>query len=356
MTNATPPPGPFADRGISGIAGTISGPGQSHKEKNNMIRELVVISGKGGTGKTSLSASLAVLAGNAVIADCDVDAADMHLLLQPKILQSHDFISGFNAFIDNGSCTSCDSCIPHCAFGAITALIKSTDTIPGFEKHFSVQGSTDLTGAVSRQPGKTFPVVDPLACEGCKVCSLFCPENAIFFKDNLCGHHFISETRCGPMVHAKLAAGAGNSGKLVSLVRQKARKIAKDRDLRWIITDGPPGIGCPVIASITGATHVLAVTEPSVSGMHDLARLLELTRHFDVSTSVCVNRFDIHQPNAEQIRETVEKEHVRFAGFIPWDPAFTESQKQGKTVVEYDSPASRRIIEIWKTLQTFLDS
>ncbi len=292
-----------------------------------MIRELVVISGKGGTGKTSLAASLAVLAQKAVIADCDVDAPDLHILLQPENRQKHPFISGIKAEIDNGSCTACDDCILHCPFEAI-----------------------------HRPPGSRFPVVDSLACEGCKVCGLVCRNHALVFRANHCGHHFVSDTRCGPMVHAKLDPGAGNSGKLVSLVRQKARKIAENLDLDLVITDGPPGIGCPVIASITGATHVLAVTEPSVSGMHDLERLLELTSHFRVPASVCVNRHDIHETNAEQIRQLAKRKHATFAGFIPWDPSFKDSQKLGKTVVETDSAASRRIIEIWKNLQTFLDA
>jgi MinD superfamily P-loop ATPase len=213
------------------------------------IQECVIISGKGGTGKTSVTASFAALsAGRAVLADCDVDAADLHLVLTPKIIESTDFRSGNEAVIRSGTCTGCGTCAELCRFDAI---------------HY-----------VKRPFGKALYEVAPVACEGCGVCVRFCPAQAIAFPERLCGEWMLSETRCGPMVHACLCAAAENSGKLVATVRQEARRVAKERGLPLIITDGPPGIGCPVIASVTGADRVLVVTEPTVSGEHDLARVL----------------------------------------------------------------------------------
>jgi len=289
------------------------------------IQECVIISGKGGTGKTSVTASFAALsAGRAVLADCDVDAADLHLVLTPKIIESTDFRSGNEAVIRSGTCTGCGTCAELCRFDAI---------------HY-----------VKRPFGKALYEVDPVACEGCGVCVRFCPAQAIAFPERLCGEWMLSETRCGPMVHACLCAAAENSGKLVATVRQEARRVAKERGLPLIITDGPPGIGCPVIASVTGADRVLVVTEPTVSGEHDLARVLQLARHFEVPTFVCVNKWDINPEMTERIEQAARKAGATVAGRIRYDRAVTAAQRAEQAVVETDAPSALDIRSVWDTV------
>jgi len=274
-------------------------------------RELVVISGKGGTGKTSVVASFAALADNAVVADCDVDAADLHLVLEPRIEKRETFSGGSRARIKPGHCIACDICEELCRFDAI---------------HYDGPGN-------GRVP-KTFQV-DPIACEGCGVCAHFCPEDAIEFAPVVNGHWFVSDTRCGPMVHAKLGVAEENSGKLVSLVRTEAKKIAEQRNLDLVIIDGSPGIGCPVIASITGADLALIVTEPTLSGLHDLARVADLTKHFGIATFVCVNKWDLNKDLASEIETQAGQRGLKVAGKIRYDRAVTEAQIQMKSVVEY---------------------
>ncbi len=225
-----------------------------------MIREIVVISGKGGTGKTSLTASFASLAEEAVFCDADVDAADLHLLLSPQIEQRHPFMGGGLAVVEPEKCTGCGTCRSVCHFAAI---------------------SSDF-------------VVDPIACEGCGVCVDFCPEGAIDFPVQQCGEWFISSSRFGPMVHARLGIAEENSGKLVSLVRKEVRSLAEECGKELIITDGPPGIGCPVIAAISGASALVLVVEPTVSGLHDMERVAELARHFRVPAQIIVNKADLN--------------------------------------------------------------
>lgn len=290
-------------------------------------REIVVVSGKGGTGKTSVTASFAVLAsGQAVLADCDVDAADLHLVLTPKIVESADFSSGHEAFIRREACQGCGRCAEQCRFGAVHEA-----------------------KCLSGQPLYT---VDPAACEGCGVCVRFCPAGAIAFPERLCGEWKLSETRCGPMVHACLAAAAENSGKLVSTVRREAQRVAEERRLPLIVTDGPPGIGCPVIASVTGADRVLVVTEPTVSGEHDLARVLRLTRHFEVPTFVCVNKWDINPEAAERIERAAERAGARVVGRIRYDRGVTDAQRRARAAVETDTPAAADVKDLWRTVGT----
>jgi len=290
-------------------------------------RELVVISGKGGTGKTSVTASFAALAaGRAVLADCDVDAADLHLVLTPQVAASHDFKSGREAFIRREACTGCGRCAELCRFGAVQPLKRPMGAQPLY-------------------------AIDPSACEGCGVCVRFCPVGAITFPERLCGEWLVSETRCGPMVHACLAAAAENSGKLVSTVRQEARRLAEERDLPLIVTDGPPGIGCPVIASVTGADRVLVVTEPTVSGEHDLARVLALTKHFDAPTFVCVNKWDLNPETTERIERATERAGARPAGRIRYDRRVTAAQLEAKAVVETDAPSAEDVRDIWKKVK-----
>jgi len=286
------------------------------------LQELVIISGKGGTGKTSVAASFAVLAaGRAVIADCDVDAADLHLVLAPRIIESTDFKSGHEAVILREKCTGCGLCAELCRFGAVKLL-----------------------------PDNRYRV-DPVACEGCGVCVRFCPAGAIAFPERLCGEWLVSETRCGPMVHACLGVAAENSGKLVSLVRREALRIAGEKGLPLIVTDGPPGIGCPVIASVTGASQVLVVTEPTVSGEHDLARVLSLTRHFGVPVAVCVNKWDINPDMTERIERKAEASGARVVGRIRYDRRVTAAQIQAKAVVETDAPSAADIRNVWANLK-----
>lgn len=290
------------------------------------MKELVITSGKGGTGKTSLVASLALLAQESVLADCDVDAADLHLILQPKVLATTPFVSGREATIRPESCSGCGICAQRCRFDAVQELPKSH---------------------VYR--------VDPLACEGCGVCVRFCPEEAIDFEDRLCGEWFVSETRAGAMVHAKLGIAAENSGKLVTTVRKAAHKLAEDRKADWLIVDGSPGIGCPVIASITGADGVLVVTEPTVSGLHDLERVLSLTSHFNVPTAVCVNKWDVNPEAGARIQKAAEKQGALVLSSLGYHPSVTHAQVQGKAVVELEeSPLVQSIRHLWKDLQDFL--
>ena len=292
------------------------------------MREIVIISGKGGTGKTSLTASFALLAKNAVLADCDVDAADLHLILTPEIKEKHEFWSGHEAFVLQDKCTGCGACLILCRFGAI----KETPVSFGEYSY----------------------TVDPTSCEGCGACVRFCPKKAVDLKERLCGEWMISDTRAGPMVHAKLGIAAENSGKLVSTVRQEAKKLATATGRDTILIDGPPGIGCPVIASVTGASAVVIVTEPTLSGAHDLKRVLELVNHFKIPTFVCVNKWDICPDMATQIESLSTAAGAVILGRIRYDQAVTEAQKIMKAVVEIDAPSAVDIREIWNNLNQHL--
>jgi MinD superfamily P-loop ATPase len=285
------------------------------------MKELVVLSGKGGTGKTSIAGSFAALAKNKVLADCDVDAADLHLLLEPVIKQKQDFWSGQVAVIDEEKCTQCGLCPELCHFNAI--------------KDFRV---------------------DPISCEGCGFCYHICPAEAITLKENLSGHWFISDTRYGPLVHARLGIAQENSGKLVALVRQQAKLMAEKQGADCIISDGPPGIGCPVISSLSGASLALLVTEPTLSGIHDLERVLGVCRHFNVPALVCINKYDINQENTRQIEGYCRQQGVEVAAKIPFDNVVTEAMVQGLPIVEYgDNSVSRQIELLWQDVSRFLD-
>jgi MinD superfamily P-loop ATPase len=267
------------------------------------MHEIVVLSGKGGTGKTSLVGALAALGQHQVLCDADVDAADLHLLLSPRIMARHDFYAGHQAVIRQDQCVQCGECLDWCRFQAI---------------------SEDF-------------VVNPILCEGCGVCQALCPVGAIDFPENHCGEWFISETRFGPLVHARLGVAEENSGKLVTLVRQEARRLAEANGLEWILTDGPPGIGCPVISSLGGASAVLIITEPTVSGQHDLERVAALADHFRMPAFVLVNKADLHWPMAKSIHKFCDDKSYHFMGYLPFTTAFTQAQMEGKTVVEFDS-------------------
>ena len=275
------------------------------------MKEIVIISGKGGTGKTSITAAFAALAENAVLADCDVDAADLHLVLNPKIRQQFDFSGGKAAAIEPDKCVGCGKCAALCRFDAVS-----------------------LTGPGNSLIGKTYRI-DPIACEGCKVCVEFCPVDAITFEPAINGQWFISDTRFGPMVHAKLGIAQENSGKLVTLIRRQAKEIAVEQKRNVILADGSPGIGCPVIASITGADVVLVVTEPTLSGKHDLRRVAQLTRNFGIKTLICINKADINPQMCQQITQEAKTMGLKVVGVIPYDDAFTKAQLMKVTIIEY---------------------
>ena len=291
------------------------------------MKELVIISGKGGTGKTSIVAAFAAIAKNAVLADCDVDAADLHLVLEPKIKQTNDFSGGKQASIIAEKCVGCGKCRDMCRFDAINLNVTGN-------------GMVD----------KTF-TVDPVSCEGCKVCVEFCPVDAIEFNDSINGQWFLSDTRFGPMVHAKLGIAEENSGKLVTLIRKEAKKIAQEQKKDLLIVDGSPGIGCPVIASITGADLVLVVTEPTLSGKHDLDRVSKLTASFGIKTLVCINKADVNPQITEQISKDAQKQGLKVIGKIAYDEAFTKAQMIKASVVEYTSGAiTEQIKALWRQM------
>jgi MinD superfamily P-loop ATPase len=287
------------------------------------MKELTVISGKGGTGKTSLIAAFASLAENKILCDADVDASDLHLIMNPRISMRADFKSGHTANIDTNKCSGCDLCRDMCKFNAINEDFK----------------------------------VNPINCEGCGVCVYFCPDKAIDFPENTCGEWFESDTRFGPMVYARLGIAEENSGKLVTLVRQESKRLADKKNLDLILTDGPPGVGCPVIASIGGASAVLIVTEPTLSGIHDMERVVQLANHFKVPAMVCVNKFDLNPDLTGDIENFAKDEGLSCLGRIPFDPTFTKAMVKGQTVIEYnsDSAAGDAVKKIWCSLSRKLN-
>ncbi len=297
------------------------------------MRELVVISGKGGTGNTSLVASFAALAGstgsrqagNAVLADCDVDAADLHLLLAPTMCRREDFYCGHTAILRQPDCIGCGACLARCRFDAV----RKTDG-----------------GA-----GEATFTIDTTACEGCGVCVWSCPVKAIDFPERLSGEWYVSDTRHGPMVHARLTPGGENSGKLVAKVRETARALAEERKADLILVDGPPGIGCAVIASVSGASQVLVVTEPTLSGSHDMARVLELTRHFNIPAAVCVNKWDLNAEMTTRIEAEALRAGAMIASRVRYGRAVTDAQLRGRAVVETDfGPLAADIRTVWENL------
>ena len=295
------------------------------------MKELVVISGKGGTGKTSIVASFAALAGKVVLADCDVDAADLHLVLEPKIIRRVSFTGGKRARIKPGHCTACGKCEEICRFDAI---------------YFDGPGN----GKVD----KTFRI-DAIACEGCGVCAWFCAENAIEFAPAVNGEWYVSDTRHGPMVHAKLGIAEENSGKLVSTVRKEAGMIAQQRGLDLVLIDGSPGIGCPVIASITGADLVLIVTEPTLSGLHDLRRVADVASHFGIAGLVCVNKWDLNPDVAAEIERQAKEHGLAVAGRVRYDRGVTEAQIRKQSVVEFQKNGCAEDIQnVWHQVRRLL--
>jgi MinD superfamily P-loop ATPase len=287
------------------------------------MKQLTILSGKGGTGKTSITAAFAVLAKNAVVADCDVDAPDLHILLHPEVIRTQEFIGSKMAVIDKAKCIRCGFCRETCNFDAIT---------------------NDL-------------VVDAIACEGCGVCKVACPVGAIALTPRVSGKAFISKTKYGFMSHALLHPGESNSGKLVTLVRQNAKILAEKEKCDLIIIDGSPGIGCPVIASITGVDAALVVTEPTLSGIHDLERVLKLLDHFNVVPFVCGNMYDINTKNTNRILSFCRENRIDVVGIIPFNSEVTQAMVNGKTILEYspESSVTEEIRSMWKKISSSLE-
>ena len=282
------------------------------------MRQIVIISGKGGTGKTVITGAFVALAKNKVMADCDVDAADLHLLLEPSIKERHEFKSGKTAVIDKEKCIKCGKCIEICRFAAIS-------------KDFFIDG---------------------VSCEGCAFCSFVCPVGAIKMEENVSGEWFISDTRFGPMVHAKLGIAEENSGKLVSLVRKQAEELANKNRADWIIIDGAPGIGCPVIASLSGIDCAVVVTEPTLSGLHDADRVISVAKHFGILAKLIVNKYDLNLDMTKKIDQYCKDNNIDVIGKIPFDKGVVEAMVLGKTIIEYKSGQAKKAIEkAWQLLQ-----
>ncbi len=285
------------------------------------MKQLTVLSGKGGTGKTSIAASFATLANNPVITDCDVDAPDLHMLLHPETIETQEFKGPKLAEIDLDKCVKCGLCQKACRFEAISDF-----------------------------------KVDAMRCEGCGTCTLVCPENAITLKERVSGQAFISKTKYGMMSHALLFPGESNSGKLVTLVRHNARQIAEKEKSNLILIDGPPGLGCAVIASVTGIDVGVIVTEPTVSGIHDMKRVLKLLNHFNVLSLVCINKHDINKENTRKIESFCEKQTIGVVGKISFDPMVTEAMVNEEPVVDYspENLVSREIKEMWENVRRLI--
>jgi MinD superfamily P-loop ATPase len=296
------------------------------------VKQLVILSGKGGTGKTTVAAALAHLASqdaSIVLVDADVDAANLELVLSPEMREENAFFSSKVAMIDPELCTACGTCEEVCRFDAVNAPHETSD-------------SDAYT-------------VDPVACEGCAVCYYRCPAEAIQMEEPQDGLWFRSDTPFGPLIHAHLFAGQENSGKLVSEVREQARRIASAGRQDYIVIDGPPGIGCPVIAAASGVNLVLLVIEPTVSGVHDLERVLGVTEHFNIPALVCINKYDINVEKAREITDYSAQRGIEVVGHIPFDTVVTEAMVQGKPVTAYeDGNVSEELRKVWKRVQAAL--
>jgi MinD superfamily P-loop ATPase len=286
-----------------------------------MAREVAVVSGKGGTGKTTITAAFIAISQNVVMADCDVDAPDLHILLQPDMKKTEEFISSKVAVIDDATCTRCGLCESSCRFDAAHP-----------------------------------PDINPISCEGCGVCEFVCPEGAITMQDKVSGHLHDSSTRFGPMIHAKLLPGEGNSGKLVTEVRRRSLQSAKILEKELVLIDGSPGIGCPVIATVTGLLVGVIVTEPTLSGIHDMKRVLELMNRMRVKPMVIINKFDLNQGNTKDIEEFCRENDVEILGKVPFNPIMTKSMIAGMTLPEF-SPEHEIVYQLqqmWKRIERYV--
>jgi MinD superfamily P-loop ATPase len=285
------------------------------------MKEIVVISGKGGTGKTSITASFAYLGGkDLIVADCDVDAADMHLLLSPDFAEAQAFKSGELCAIDSERCIECGKCFDVCRFDAVSHV------------------------------GQSY-TIDPIACEGCGYCARVCPVEAISIEYPEVGNLYISQVRTGTtMVHARLGIGADNSGKLVAKVKETAKRLCEEQDKQAVIVDGSPGIGCPVVSSLSGASYVVLVTEPTVSGFHDLKRVYDLVHTFHITAGCIINKADLNDTILHSLKNYLQEEEIEVLGEIPYDEEFTSAMTQGKTVIEYSHRIGNLLSESWEKI------
>jgi len=290
------------------------------------MKQVVIISGKGGTGKTFITSSIAAIANNKVISDCDVDAADLHLMLSPVVKEKHIFKSGKVAIVDKKSCTGCNQCIDVCRFDAIT-------------------------------PFEDVVNIDPISCDGCGICARICPVGAIKMEEKVSGEWYISETKYGTMVHAKLNIAEENSGKLISVIRKKASEIAEAEKKDFVIIDGSPGIGCPVISSISGTDCAIVVTEPTMSGLHDAKRVVQTARHFGVSPCIIINKYDLNIDMSDKIEDFAREEKINIIGKIPFDKIVVESITNGIPLVEYSKgKIVDNLYAIWEKVLNILDT
>ncbi|PZX20024.1 MinD superfamily P-loop ATPase [Breznakibacter xylanolyticus] len=287
--------------------------------------EISILSGKGGTGKTSLSAAFATLQHNITVADCDVDAANLHIVLNPVNTTDESFTTGYKAILDADKCTQCGLCVDFCRFNAIG---WKDDQV----------------------------VINETYCDGCKLCSRLCPNEAITMIPSDKSHWFSGTYRNGLMVHARLAPGEENSGKLVAVVRDQARKAAEAAHHQTIIIDGPPGIGCPVISSMTGAQVAVIVTEPSRSGFHDMKRIIEVAQNFNIQCCVVINKYDLNIHMTEEIEQWCRDHHISLAGNLPFDAQVVQAMLNCKSIVEWQPNGSttKAVMQIWQHLQQLI--
>ena len=292
--------------------------------RRSLLVEIVVLSGKGGTGKTSLTAAFAQLSSNRVICDLDVDAPDLHLLLHPEKTKTQTFVSGHEARIMEDRCDACGLCMEVCRFEAISE-------------------------------GNGCPTINPFKCEGCKACVAMCPSQAIAFPEKQCGEWYLSTTRFGWMVHAQLFPAEENSGRLVAVLRQTAKALAREKGMDVILSDGPPGIGCPVISSLSGASMAVLITEPTPSGQHDLERVAELCKHFRITAGIVVNKFDLNEDNTAKIESYCVANGLKLLGRLPHDRAMTDAMVAGQTITEYQKNGiSRQLEKIWSNIKALV--
>ena len=287
------------------------------------MKEITILSGKGGTGKTSITAALASIARDAVFCDNDVDAADLHLIMKPTIREEHTFFGGWNVTINESSCIDCDICVDVCRFDAI---------------HPNERSKLEI---------------NPFKCEGCRLCERLCPVQAITSVRSTNNNWYVSDTRFGILVHAKMGPGEENSGKLVSEVRKKAKELAIEGDARYLINDGPPGIGCAAISSLSGTNLVIMVIESTISGLHDARRLNELIQTFSIPTYALINKFDINPVSTKEIEEFLSEKSIPLLGKIPFEERMVKAMIEGKTIIEFDDQleTSKVILEAWKKIE-----
>lgn len=308
---------------------------------SNTIKQIVILSGKGGTGKTSVAAAFAHLAAQGdfpiqtVLADADVDAANLELVLAPKMEARTDFWGGQVAQIDPQLCAGCGTCETVCRFDAVHSSSSSGGSVAGGDVYW----------------------VDPIACDGCAACVYQCPEEAIIMQPQMAGEWFHSQSRYGPLFHAALRPAQENSGKLVTMVKQNARLLAMDETIPLVLVDGPPGIGCPVISAVSGADLALIVAEPTAAGVHDMHRVLQTTDHFGVRALVCINKADIYPAGAAQIESFCQEQNIEMVGRIPFDTIVTQAMVQGQPVTAYQpsAPSSLALQDIWMKVSTALE-